>query len=162
MPFRSRRLLVSSTILRILVVSTACAALLTQSATAQQSPPPGLRDVDAVAAEVSGSVKRAAVGVDPRDKDGWIEVKENDTLPAGTQIKTAFRSFVTLRFGDDTVIRVRAMTLASIDEFKQSETDQSVRLSLGYGAIRGGTIERELRSELVVDSTVATLAKRGT
>ncbi|MEE9293731.1 MAG: hypothetical protein V3W34_02035 [Phycisphaerae bacterium] len=132
------------------------------AAAAQQEAQPGRRAMDAVAAEVSGNVKRAAAGVDAKDKDGWTQVQLNDNLPAGTQIKTAFRSFVTLRFGNDTVVRVRAMTLASIDEFTQTQTEQSVRLSLGYGAIRGGTVERELRSELVVDSTVATLAKRGT
>jgi hypothetical protein len=117
--------------------------------------------IEAVVIDVRGSVKQAPAGVSPTDK-GWTEVKLNDKLGAGVQIKTSFRSHVTLRFGDLTVVSVRRATLASIDAFRRSQTEDTIRIGLGYGAIRGGSAEGERRTDLVVDTTVATLAKRGT
>jgi hypothetical protein len=67
-----------------------------------------------------------------------------------------------LLFGDDTVVSIRRATLASIDQFYETPDRRTIRLGLGYGAVRGGTSEGTLRSDVVVDSPVATLAKRGT
>lgn len=146
--------------------SVGATAVAGASTAARQQPAAGAggdERLDAVVLEVHGHVKRAPVGVSPADKAGWTPVRVGDRLPPGTQIKTgAVRSDVVLRFGDDTVIQVRKMTLASIEDFLRDPTGQTVRLNLGYGAVRGGSVESELRSDLVVDSTVATLAKRGT
>ncbi len=133
-------------------------------AIAQEDPAaqPAREAMEAVVIQVQGSVKSAPIGTKSTDKSGWTDVNANDRLSAGTQIKTGFRSYANLRFGDDTVVQVKKMTLASIDDFYRSQTEQSVRLGLGYGVIRGGSAEGELRSDVVVDSTVATLAKRGT
>ncbi len=118
--------------------------------------------LEAVVIEVQGKVQRATTDADAKESVGWTDVTRDDHLPAGTQIKTGFRSYCILRFGADTVVKISKMTTASIDDFYKSETEQTVRLGLGYGVIRGGSAEGELRSDVVVDSTVATLAKRGT
>lgn len=117
---------------------------------------------EAVVIEVVGKVLKAPAGTPADQANGWSAVKKDDRLSSGTMIKTSFRSRVTLRFGDSTVISIRRVTLASIDDFYRSETEETIRLGLGYGAIRGGSAEGERRTDLVVDSTVATLAKKGT
>lgn len=111
--------------------------------------------------EVTGNVKRAPAGV-PQGDPQWAIVTVNEMLPSGTQIATGFRSSVVLGFGEDTVVQVRKASLCSIDDYYKSATQKTVALGLGYGTIRGGSTEGELRTEVVVDSTVATLAKRGT
>ena len=131
----------------------------------QQPPAPAPADaqrMEATVAEVKGIVKQAPTGTDTAGAAGWTVVKLNDRLAPGTQIKTGFRSTVSLLFGDDTVVQVKQMSNASIDDYYTTSTVKSVRLGLGYGTIRGGSTESELRSDVVVDSTVATLAKRGT
>ena len=112
--------------------------------------------------EVSGRVDQAPTGIGALDDAAWKPVQSGEELGAGTQIRTGLRSHCVLLFGDDTVVSVRRATLASIDQFHQTATTKTVRLGLGYGAVRGGTTEGTLRSEVVVDSPVATLAKRGT
>lgn len=131
----------------------------------QQQPAPAPADaqrMEATVAEVKGSVKKAPTGTNTAEAAGWTVVKLNDRLAPGTQIKTGFRSSVSLLFGDDTVIHVKQLSNASINDYYTTATVKSVRLGLGYGTIRGGSTESELRSDVVVDSTVATLAKRGT
>lgn len=116
----------------------------------------------AVVIEVSGSVERAAPGVSPLDDKGWTPVKWKDRLEPKTQIRTGLRSYVHLQFGKTTVVAIRSATHASIDQIYRSATTEHVRLGLGYGTVRGGSIEGKIRSDVVVDSPVATLAKRGT
>ncbi len=111
--------------------------------------------------EVHGIVKKAPVGISATAA-GWTPVKLNDTLSSGTQIKTGLRSSVALAFGDDTIVQIRKVSLASIDDYYKTATEKSVLLGLGYGTVRGGSTEATLRTDVVVDSTVATLAKRGT
>jgi hypothetical protein len=112
--------------------------------------------------EVSGRVDQAPTGIGALDDAAWKPVQVGQDLASGTQIRTGLRSYCVLLFGDDTVVSIRRATLASIDQFHQTATTKTVRLGLGYGAVRGGTTEGTLRSEVVVDSPVATLAKRGT
>jgi hypothetical protein len=113
-------------------------------------------------ASVAGNVFWAPAGTSPTDAKAWTSVKVGDEYAAGTQIKTSLRSSVVLTFGDDTVVKVERMTLASIDQFYQSATTKTTRLGLGYGAVRAGVAEGKLRSDLTIDSPVATLSKRGT
>ncbi len=133
-----------------------------RQAQAESAPQKGVQPLKATAIEVVGDVKTAPSGTSPLAADAWKVVKVNDELEAGTLIRTGLRSHLTLQFGDDTVVSIRRVTLASIDAFYKTETTKTARLGLGYGAVRGGSSEGTLRSELVIDSTVATLAKRGT
>jgi len=119
-------------------------------------------ELSAKVVEVTGDVRRAPTGTSPLDADAWRPVKAGEELPPGTLIRTGIRSDCLLLFGDDTVINVKRLTLASISDVYRTETEKTVRLGLGYGAIRGGTSEGALRSNVIIDSTVATLAKRGT
>ena len=115
--------------------------------------------------EVKGSVEYAPVGTEPLDTEAWKPVEKDMRLVSDTQIRTGLRSRCVLMFGeepDQTVISIRRATLASISDFRRSKDEQRIRIGLGYGAVRGGSSEGTLRSDVIVDSTVATLAKRGT
>lgn len=115
--------------------------------------------------EVAGSVEYAAEGADALDRNAWKPVTDGLELPIDTQIRTGLRSRCVLMFGeapDQTVISLRAASLASIRDFRRTSSEQRIRLGLGYGTIRGGSTEGSLRADVVIDSTVATLAKRGT
>ena len=57
---------------------------------------------------------------------------------------------------------MRSATHASLDELYRSANTEHVKLGLGYGTVRGGSVEGTIRSDVRVESTVATLAKRGT
>lgn len=116
----------------------------------------------AVVVEVSGSVEWATAGASVLTAAGWTPVKLNDRLDPTTQIRTGLRSHVNLKFGETTLVSVRSATHASIDQFYRSATTEVVRMGLGYGTIRGGSSEGEVRADVIIDSTVATLAKRGT
>ena len=124
-----------------------------------------ITDLKARVVQVEGTVEFAPLDAEPMDRQAWKPVMAGMELEAGTQIRTGLRSQCVLLFGkapDDTVISIRRATLASISDFYRTENEQRVRLGLGYGAIRGGTSEGTLRSDVVIDSPVATLAKRGT
>ncbi len=132
----------------------------TQPTTTRPAEP--VTELKARVIETAGMVAWAPLGTDVLDAAAWKPVSVDDEFGGGVQIRTGLRSHVTLQFGDDTVVSVRRATLASIDQFYRTGEAKSVRLGLGYGAIRGGTTEGELRSDLTVESPVATLAKRGT
>lgn len=112
--------------------------------------------------EVEGSVDWALAGISASAKDGWTPVKLNDELKPGTQVRTGLRSRVNIQFGETTVVSLRSATYASLDQLHRSADVESVRIGLAYGTVRGGSSEGTIRSDVIVDSPVATLAKRGT
>lgn len=118
--------------------------------------------LSAIVIEVGGSVDRAKAGVSALVDDGWTASKVGDRYESGTQIRTGLRSHVNLQFGQTTTVSVRSATYASIDQFYASAAVENVRIGLGYGTVRGGSSEGEIKSDVIVDSPVATLAKRGT
>lgn len=132
--------------------------------TPQVPPPPPVEKtpLPGVAIEVEGTVDWALAGVSASAKDGWTPVKLNDELKPGTQLRTGLRSHVNLRFGETTVVSLRSATYASLDQLYRSANVENVRIGLGYGTVRGGSSEGTFRSDVMVDSPVATLAKRGT
>jgi len=129
---------------------------------AAQAKPSETEALPAIVTEVSGSVEWALADVSVLAKEGWTPVKLNDSLHPGTQLRTGLRSCVILKFGETTLISVRSATHASIDQFYKSATTEHIRVGLGYGTVRGGSTEGEIRADVLIDSTVATLAKRGT
>jgi hypothetical protein len=112
--------------------------------------------------EVSGTVEWARRGISPVASEGWKPVKVKDRLQPGTQIRTGLRSHVNLKFGETTFVAIRSATHAGLDQIYRSATTEHVKIGLGYGTVRGGSVEGTVHSDVVVDSTVATLAKRGT
>jgi hypothetical protein len=134
--------------------------------TAADAPKPAepafVEPLPATVVEVNGTVEWAKPGVSPLASEGWTQVTWKQQLEPGTQIRTGLRSSVHLQFGKTTVAAIRSATHASIDQIYRSAAAEHVRLGLGYGTVRGGSVEGKLRSDVVVDSTVATLAKRGT
>ncbi len=124
--------------------------------------PAVLEPLPAIVIDVRGVVEWAAAGVSPIGTDGWTAVRISDKLDPTTQIRTGLRSFVTFQFGETTTMSIRSITFASIAQFYRSAKTENVRIDLGYGTVRGGSSEGEFRSDVIVDSPVATLAKRGT
>jgi len=133
---------------------------------ADNQPPADLGEqLSAKVIEVEGGVEFASGAADPFDVAAWKPVELNMLLPPDSQIRTGMRSRCTLQFGEEpdiTVVQLRRATLAKISDYRRSGDTQRVRIGLGYGAVRGGSSEGTLRSDVVVDSSVATLAKRGT
>ena len=170
--YRLARLVPVVVMLAVLVVLTPVHAQETQptgtdaSATTPQEPAGETKTpLMATVIEVAGGVDYAPVDADPLDATAWKPVTTDMKLGADTQIRTGLRSHCTLLFGekpDQTVISVRRATLACIADVYRSKTEQRIRIGLGYGAVRGGSTEGTLRSDVVIDSPVATLAKRGT
>ena len=121
-------------------------------------------DLLAEVIEVRGRVERSAVGAAEAAPATakWTPVVHGEKLGGGVRIRTGLRAHLILRFGDASVVMISRATLASIDQFYREANTESVRLGLGYGAIRGGTSAGPVRSDFTVESTVATLAKRGT
>jgi hypothetical protein len=111
---------------------------------------------------VGGVVDWAPASTPVLAVEGWTPVAVGDLLTAGTQIRTGLRSHVNLRFGETTYISIRSATYAGIDQLYRTATAERVRIGLGYGTVRGGSSEGEIRGDVVVDSPTATLAKRGT
>lgn len=112
--------------------------------------------------EVEGSVEWAVAGISPLTDDGWTALKLGDQLQPTAQIRTSLRSHVNLQFGQTTTISIRSITHASIEQCYRSATSENVRIGLGYGTVRGGSTEGTIKSDVIVDSPIATLAKRGT
>lgn len=140
-------------------------ATTTADPAAASQPTADIQPLKAKVIEVTGSVEYASMDADPNDAAAWKAVEKDMELSSDTQIRTGLRSQCVLMFGespDETVIAIRRATLAAISDFYRTQSEQRVRLGLGYGAIRGGSTEGTLRSDVVIDSTVATLAKRGT
>jgi len=124
--------------------------------------PPEIQPLPALVIEVEGSVDWAEVGVSPVANEDWTAVKLNDQLKPGSQIRTGLRSHVNLKFGETTVVSLRSATFACLDQLYRSANVESIRIGLGYGTVRGGSSEGTVRADVIVDSPVATLAKRGT
>lgn len=111
--------------------------------------------------KVAGSVSYSVLGEDG-NYGPWQPVKAGDLLPPGARIQTRLRSHVVLTFGDDTVVMIDRATLASIDQFRQSQDTKEIRLGLGHGAVRAGVASTTLRSDMTIATPTATLSKRGT
>ncbi len=121
-----------------------------------------VRSAEVVAVE--GSAEWAPAGTSVLALEGWTPVAVGDLLPPGTVLRTGMRSSVDLAFGAHTFISVRAVTFLSISQYYREATRKTdvIRLDLGYGTVRGGSFEGEIRADVIVDSPTATLAKRGT
>jgi hypothetical protein len=129
--------------------------------------PPSPAPADAVkmvaeVIEVSGDVAWAPAGTSALDTKGWTPVRPGDRLDPGSLIRTGIKAHVNLRFGESTYLSIRRMTLASISAAYRSATEETTRIGLGYGAVRGTSSESTVRSDVVIDTPTATLAKKGT
>lgn len=115
----------------------------------------------AVAVRVVGKVLAAPV-LPPGGVPHWSPVREGQRLASGTQLRTGIRSSVLLQFGDNVIVQVDRLTSATIAQFYQTARQQSIRIDLGYGAVRAGAAEGMIESDMTIQTPVATLTKRGT
>ncbi|HVP11874.1 MAG TPA: hypothetical protein VMV94_11900 [Phycisphaerae bacterium] len=118
--------------------------------------------------ELTGKVRYAPIGTDPKLDVGWTQAAVGDLLGAGLQIYVpAMRARVklTARPADPpTVILIEQGTLVGISELHLDKTQNVAksRVKLAYGAVRAGVAEGTTRSDMEIESPVATLSKRGT
>ncbi|HWL93370.1 MAG TPA: hypothetical protein VNT79_07530, partial [Phycisphaerae bacterium] len=116
--------------------------------------------------ELAGKVLVAPIGADPvKDAAQWKPARRGDLLRKGQQLRTTLRSRVKLiaRPADPpTVILVEAGTRLTIEDLAIREGTAVSRLGLGYGAVRAGVAEGEVRSDMEIATPSAVLSKRGT
>ncbi len=152
---------------------------LAQPAFAQTGPAPQVQSAGLISSDtigdlryevtaVTGNVRFAPIGADPLQDTGWQKVSVGDQLGAGMQIHVpAIRAGLKLTAKPSeppTVILIERGTLIGISELhldRQQGTARS-RVKLAYGAIRAGVAEGATRSDMEIESPVATLSKRGT
>lgn len=150
---------------RMLLTLVTAFGVSASSAIAQEIEQPTEPDrvpLTAKAVVVQGRVYQAPVGVEATDTDAWTSVNEGDELSAGTQIRVSIRSTLMLHYGDDTVIQLKSMTLASLDDLWRTETNKHSKIGLAYGAMRGSVREKELRTDMIIESPTVTASKEGT
>lgn len=117
---------------------------------------------------VTGNVRFAPIGTDPLQDAGWQKIRLGDQLGAGMQIHVpAIRAGVKLTARPSeppTVILIERGTLIGITELNldQQQGTAKSRVKLAYGAVRAGVAEGATRSDMEIESPVATLSKRGT
>ncbi len=114
--------------------------------------------------ELQGSPVVGPVGL-KIGKDGWTPLKLRDRLGAGDVVFTSLRSKVKLAAlpaKPPTVMMLESGTLLNIEEAAIVNGVAKVRLGLGYGAVRAGVAEGQVRSDMEITCPVATLSKKGT
>lgn len=118
--------------------------------------------------EVTGNVRYAPVGTDPKQEAGWTKAQVGDLLGAGIQIHVpAIRAAVKLTARPSeppTALLFERGTLLAITDLALDKTQGVARsrVKLAYGAIRAGVAEGATRSDMQIEAPVATLSKRGT
>jgi len=102
---------------------------------------------------------------DPLKSEGWTKAKKGDQLGAGLIIHVPLRSKIKLVARPETpptVILIESSSLITISDLHLKNNVATSRIKLGYGAIRAGVAEGGTRSDMEIESPVATLSKRGT
>lgn len=170
----AERLSLVTLLVCLLLAASPLAAQTDASATAPASEPvattsqpeaPAGTLIEARVIDIKGRAQHAPAGTAVTDAAAWQPVQMDDRYTAGTLVRTGLSSHVTLQFGSEepyTVVLVERMTLANIASLYKTSTEKVSHVAVNYGAVRGGVSEGGLRSSFVVDSTVATLTKRGT
>ncbi|UCG34248.1 MAG: hypothetical protein JSU68_06345 [Phycisphaerales bacterium] len=154
--------MISRTILTLVLTACGLSALPAVAQEVEQPAEPDRVPLTAKAVVVQGRVYQAPVGVQATDTDAWTHVNEGDELAAGTQIRVSIRSTLMLHYGDDTVIQLKSMTLASLDDLWRTENRKHSKIGLAYGAMRGSVREKELRTDMIIESPTLTASKEGT
>lgn len=154
---------------RILLLSLISAATLAATAVRAQDVPaaaqPAAAELKYQVYAVKGRVSTAAIGVDPKLRDGWRPVKRGEYLTSGQQIRVSLRSAVKLvavPADPPTVIMIEKVSLISISELRFENNAAKSRIGLAYGAIRVGVVEGTVRSDMEIQCPVAVLSKKGT
>lgn len=147
------------------IVASPVSAQPSGAALGPASQPTGPGNLVYEVVEVQRRVRVAPIGEDPVTGTRWRQVKRGDHLKAGDQIHTGLRSklkLVARPANPPTVILIENATLMNISELQQLPGTSRSRIELGYGAIRAGVAEGEVRSDMQISSPAAVLSKRGT
>jgi len=134
-----------------------------QDAATQPGEGPGTIRLEVVAVE--GKVEMAPTGTDPKFRAGWEPVQLGDQLGAGVSVRVPLRGNVKLvaRPADPpAVFQFERATLLNISELEYKGDVAKLRFKLGYGAMRAGVVEGQTRSDMEIETPVATLSKEGT
>lgn len=150
-----------------MILCIVAAPALAQLPADQNAPlePEGKKDLRYQVFEITGKVRVAYFGADPESGDGWRPVVKGELLEAGQQISTSLRSklkLVAYPSTPPTVILIEQLSLVGINDLQFKDGAARARIGLGYGAIRAGVAEGEVRSDMEISCPVATLSKKGT
>jgi hypothetical protein len=116
--------------------------------------------------DLEGKVRYGdAATCDPLKSEGWTLARKGDLLGPGIIIQVPFRSKLKLfarPAEPPTVMLFESGSLVMISDLYLKDGVATSRIQLGYGAIRAGVAEGGTRSDMQIESPVATLSKRGT
>jgi hypothetical protein len=118
--------------------------------------------------EVTGKVRYAPIGTDPKLDAGWTQAQVGDLLGAGLQIYVppirARVKMVARPAEPPVVMLIEQGTLVGVTDLYLDKTQgvAKSRVKLAYGAVRAGVAEGTTRSDMEIESPVATLSKKGT
>jgi len=125
---------------------------------------PGQEKIVFEVVEIQGNVIVGPVGLKV-GQPGWTALKLRDRIGAGDVVFTSLRSklkLAALPAKPPTVMMLESGTLLNIEEAAIVKGVAKVRLGLGYGAVRAGVAEGQVRSDMEITCPVATLSKKGT
>ena len=109
---------------------------------------------------VTGLTGKAQVR--PASDKPWKPVKVGDVYGEGTEILTGFGTKVDLRFGDNSVLTVKRVTLFRVDKFCQEGQKVVTRSHLTYGKVAAGVEKGPATSDYKITTPLGTLGVNGT
>ena len=127
---------------------------------APSTPAPTEAKGQAFAVTVTGLTGKAQVR--PASDKPWKPVKVGDVYGEGTEILTGFGSKVDLKFGDNSVLTVKRVTLFRVDKFRQEGQKVVTRSHLTYGKVAAGVEKGPATSDYKITTPLGTLGVNGT
>ena len=100
--------------------------------------------------------------VRPASDQPWKPVKVGDVYGEGTEILTGFGSTVDLKFGDNSTLTVKRVTLFRVDKFRQEGQKVVTRSHLSYGKVAAGVEKGPATSDYKITTPLGTLGVNGT
>lgn len=107
------------------------------------------------------SVKGSAEVREGADKP-WRAVKVWDEYSEGAEIRTGYRSEVSLEFSDNSKITINRVSLFRVDKFHREGNKVVTRSHLSYGKVRAGVEKGPAVSDYKITTSMGTLGVNGT
>ncbi|MBX3394386.1 MAG: hypothetical protein KF841_03360 [Phycisphaerae bacterium] len=146
--------------------SGATSTTATAPAATSSQPQPGEESLVYEVVEIAGKPLVGPIGTNIlKDYAQWRPIQVGEALGRGQQIHAPARAKVKMvaRPADPpTVILVEPGSMVAIEDLAIRNGAAVSRLGLGYGAVRAGVAEGQVRSDMEIASPQAVLSKRGT
>ena len=92
----------------------------------------------------------------------WKAIKKGDKLGVDALVRTGFGCECKLKFGDHSILDIKALSSVRLADYKKAETSEKVRPHLQYGAVRCGVEKGRIKADAKISTPVSTLSIRGT